>query len=317
ERMQIYTRMLHPPFNICNQRSNVRPYVPVSMLPSSSTWAEKSTPTIIFTTFCLFKRPAPDSIGLQTKMITVSDQMRNNIDKILLKRTSEDFGEILTGLGTELEAAKLPGEEDEFRDDWDLKTLLTVLSGQLGSCVKMYGYRIRMASRHKAADATSVGSSMPAATASKVVSNPRPPLTKAAPPKRGERLKQKDAKTIGGQCGQGKLPPSPTPAVPAPEKPPGRSNNSQPSPLPEPPVSQGAMKSQPCITKENSTAESPAAQEEEGPPVKKTRGRPKQRAAEGEGGLPGTAKRGGSKKQAAEPRRRSTRPRASRSNGEH
>lgn len=313
------------------------------MLPSSSTWAEKSTPTIIFTTFCLFKRPAPDSIGLQTKMITVSDQMRNNIDKILLKRTSEDFAEILTGLGTELEAAKLPGEEDEFRDDWDLKTLLTVLSGCLiymgffmeatGSCVKMYGYRIRMASRHKAADVTSVGSSMPAATASKVVSNPRPPLTKAAPsernhqspeptipppsPKRGERLKQKDAKTIGGQCGQGKLPPSPTPAVPAPEKPPGRSNNSQPSPLPEPPVSQGAMKSQPCITKENSTAESPAAQEEEGPPVKKTRGRPKQRAAEGEGGLPGTAKRGGSKKQAAEPRRRSTRPRASRSNGEH
>ncbi|KAH7132986.1 hypothetical protein EDB81DRAFT_859536 [Dactylonectria macrodidyma] len=205
------------------------------------------------------------------------------------------------------------GHEDFINRFIRVPHLHGVFMEAIGSCVKMYGYRIRMASRHKAADATSVGSSMPAATASKVAApsernhqSPEP-TTPPPSPKRGERLKPKDAKTIGGQCGQGKLP----------EKPPGRSNNSQPSPLPEPPVSQGAMKSQPCITKENSTAESPAAQEEEGPPVKKTRGRPKQRAAEGEGGLPGTAKRGGSKKQAAEPRRRSTRPRASRSNGEH
>ncbi|KAH7120055.1 hypothetical protein B0J13DRAFT_164591 [Dactylonectria estremocensis] len=281
----------------------------------------------MFTTFCLFKRPAPDPIGLQTKMTATFDQTSKKLDTF--DQTSEKFDKSLIELRARLKQATLPNRP---RDDWDMDTLLIILSECLvlmgvfmeamGTCVKMYGYRIRMASKHKAADATSEGSPLPAASTSKVVSHPEPPLTKAAlpesnrqspeatipppgpkkgrkpkpkdpkkgrkpkpkDPKKGRKPKPKDPKTICGQGGHGEPQPPPIPEVQTPEK---RSKGSQPSPPPEPPASQGRKKPQHCIAEENSQltppSESPAAEAEEGPPVTAKRGRPKQQAAKEEG----------------------------------
>ncbi|KAH6956017.1 hypothetical protein BKA56DRAFT_681169 [Ilyonectria sp. MPI-CAGE-AT-0026] len=245
----------------------------------------------------------------------------------LFQETALKFRNSIHDLNEEIDEAVMLGGDLKFlhtRDDWDMKTLLIMLSECLvimgvfmeamGALVKLYGRRIRIASKHKAADATSVGSSLPVATASKVVSYPELPLTKATSPESNRQSPEaaspppdpkRDRKPKPKfRSGRGKPQPPPTPAVPTPEKPPRRSKNSLPCPPLEPPAFQGGMKTQLCIAKENSQlsppSESPAAEEEEGPPVTVKRRRPKKQAAEQEEGPPATAKRGRPKKQAAE-----------------
>ncbi|KAL6402798.1 hypothetical protein AUP68_13996 [Ilyonectria robusta] len=264
----------------------------------SGTRGWKSAPTVTFATSRIFKWQAPDHTGLRTKMATTSKT---------IEETATRFENLMQDLKKELCETELSIEDESIRDDWDMKTLLIMLSECLvimgvffeatGTCVKMYGCRIRLASKHKATGATSEGSSVPGTRTSHVVSYPELPLTKIAAPesngqipeaaipppgrKRGRKPKPNGPTMTDGHCG---LQPLPTLAVPTPDKPLRRSTNSQPNPPPEPPASQEGKETQQCIAKEESQprprTEVPAAEEGKGLTAKARRGTPKKKGAE-------------------------------------
>ncbi|KAL6402811.1 hypothetical protein AUP68_14009 [Ilyonectria robusta] len=234
----------------------------------------------------------------------------------MIEEMATRFEKSMQDLKEELNKTEFYIEEESIKDDWDMKTLLIMLSECLvimgvffeatGTCVKMYGCRIRLASKHKATGATRTDP---------VVSYPELPLTKtvspesngqtpeaAIPPpgpKRGRTAKPKGPTMTGGQCGPQ---PPPTTAVRTPNK---RSKNSQPSPPLETPASLKGKKTQQCIDQEkpplSPPTESPAAEEVKGLPAKARRGKPRKTGAEVE----------------EPPLRRSTRQRKTRLDGEH
>ncbi|KAH6980523.1 hypothetical protein EDB80DRAFT_899629 [Ilyonectria destructans] len=263
--------------------------------------------------------PEPDDIGLQTKMTATPE---------LFQETALKFRNSIHDLNEEIDEAVMLEGDPKFlhtRDDWDMKTLLIMLSECLiimgvfmeamGALVKLYGRRIRIASKHKAADATSVGSSLLVATASKVVSYPELPLTKATSPESNRQSPEAAS-------------PPPGPKWDRKPKPKFRSGlehciakeYSQLSPPSESPAAE--EEEGPPATAKRGRTKKQAADEEEGPPATAKRGRTKKQAADEEEGPPATAKRGRTKKQAAgeeegRPVRRSTRHQTSRLNGEH
>lgn len=143
----------------------------------------------------------------------------------MMEEMTTRFEKSMQDLKEELNETEFSIAEESIKDDWDMKTLLIMLSECLvimgvffeatGTCVKLYGCRIRLASKHKA---------MGAIRADPVVSYPKLSLTNTASsklndqtpeatipppgPKRGRKANPKGPTMTGGQCG-----PQPPPGV--------------------------------------------------------------------------------------------------------